>query len=144
MSYLLNPSAPSERKKSNYFIGRKFRGYNRSRILWSFAKVYRREIIVFRSFAKVHSGKIFQIFELAKFTENCESLSFFEMWSTSSLVPKTIGKFCHYFFCLIYHRWERILREPNLKFEFAEQILKIGHPRKFIPANFFLLIIHES
>ena len=27
--------------------------------------------------------------------------------------------------------------EPNLKFELAEKILKIGHLRKFIPAKFF-------
>ena len=34
--------------------------------------------------------------------------------------------------------------KPNLKFESAEKILKIGHSRKFKSAKFFWLTIRES
>ena len=59
-----------------------------------------------------------------------------------------IRKFCFYFFCLVYHRWERIFcfchdREPNLKFELADKILKISYSWNFISAKFFWFTIRE-
>ena len=53
-------------------------------------------------------------------------------------------------FYLIYHGLERIYRvffqhrEPNLKFELAEKVLKIRHLQKITPAKFFWSAIRES
>ena len=91
---MINGSSP------NYFKGRKFCRYKLfeiSRIFWSFAKLYTREILVFSTFAKVYTRKIFQTFELTKFSENLRIVK----------VSLTL-KLCLYFYCLIYHRWERI------------------------------------
>ena len=96
---------------------------------------------MFRSFAKIYTLEIFKIFELAKFSKNLRILKVYLVLECKLPLPSFKNTLI-YFFCLIYHRWERILcfcqhHEPNLKLELAEKILKIGHTREFIPTKCF-------
>ena len=101
------------------FAGTNFRKFANVLVV---LEIYTREIVVFRSLAKVYTREIYPIFELVKFSENFRIVKVLHFWNVKYIFPLShLSTFSALFtideneyFVFVQHR------EPDLNFESVE------------------------